>query len=89
MHCETVKQASFTNIKFLGNTAGLGGGAVVFISSGTRDSVTYVSSSSFDQNRADEDGGAILVVGGIVIVNASYFTENIAGRWNKSLSVTY
>ncbi|CAN0227090.1 unnamed protein product, partial [Ascophyllum nodosum] len=83
--------ASFTNIKFLGNTAGLGGGAVVFISSGTRDSVTYVSSSSFDQNRADEDGGAILVVGGIVIVNASYFTENIAGSSGgavRSLGIT-
>ena len=76
---------------FTGNSASsgtLGGGAIVV---GDCDDAT-VASSTFAQNHADEDGGALSVIGAVaggVLVQDSAFNENTAGADGAGVYLSY
>ena len=91
--------ASNSNVHISGseikdNTAGRsGGGGLYFTSEGAAHTLHIEEWSVFSGNKASQDGGAIRVAGGIVIIDKSSFSGNSADEggmieiWNGSLRV--
>ena len=72
---------TINNCVFTGNFAGNGGAILNALnSSGSTSGIgtLTINDSAFDSNRADTDGGAIVVEAGSLVVNRSSITNNIA-----------
>ncbi len=83
---------TISNSIFRNNKAGRSGGAGVYFSSSTAENTLRINNKSFfTGNVASQDGGALRVAGGSVIISKSSFFQNRADEggvieiWNGSL----
>lgn len=80
IYCEATSELEIYNAHFILNYAGSSGGAIAALSSGTRTKQSIISGCSFEDNNADDAGGALFIAGGFVDINDSTFTQNTAGK---------
>lgn len=78
IHAEAPEYLKINGTRFLSNTADIGG-AMAMLSAGTSEDVVVLADCVFTTNKANDTGGALLIVGGFVDVVDSNFTGNIAG----------
>lgn len=74
----TVRDTSFRL-----NSSGISGGAIGGIEAGT----LTLENNTFEQNVADDDGGAVFWEGDAIVISASDFMSNVAGRDGGALSL--
>lgn len=67
-------------VHFISNRAGADGGAIALLSVGVKGNYSQILGCDFEDNEADNTGGALFVAGGFTDVINSTFFENTAGE---------